>query len=155
MADQSVDKLKQLEDFEYICQEIEKGLALRNVCSAFMSTRTFYEILESDEMLQKRYARACEIRAEAIFEDIIEIADESNADISIGEGMIPIINGEAVQRSRLRVDARKWVLSKLHPKKYGDKIDVTTDGEKINGDAIDYSKLSDAALEEISKAKSE
>ena len=39
-----------------------------------------------------------------------------------------VVNGEAIQRSRLRVDARKWLLSKLAPKKYGDKIETTLQG---------------------------
>jgi len=36
-----------------------------------------------------------------------------------------------MQRSRLRVDVRKWALSKMNPKKYGDKVDHTTGGEKL------------------------
>lgn len=53
--------------------------------------------------------RACEDRADNIFEEILEIADESNADVSISdEGQI-IKNGDIVQRSRLRKDVRKSV----------------------------------------------
>lgn len=145
---------KLTEDFNYICDAIENGVALRYAVKGFMGIRQFYELIEVDEAKRKQYARACELRAETIFEEIIEISDESNADLTIGEKGNLIIDGEAVQRSRLRVDARKWYLSKLQPKKYGDKIDVTTDGEKINNDAIDYSKLSDAVLEEITRARS-
>lgn len=43
-------------------------------------------------------------------------------------------NGDAVQRSKLRVDARKWVAAKLKPKKYGDKIDVTSGNEPVKMD---------------------
>ena len=50
------------------------------------------------------------------------------------------MNSEYVQRSRIRIDTRKWIASKLKPKKYGDKVDVTTDGEKINTPVIDMSK---------------
>lgn len=92
---------------------------------------TFLGWVKENEELQKHYARACDIRAEQIFEEIFEIADESNADLSIGEKGQLVINGEAVARSRLKIDARKWALSKMMPKKYGDKLDVTTDGEKV------------------------
>jgi hypothetical protein len=110
-------------DFEYICQEVEKGVALRKACPVFMSTRTFFELLEASEDKQKRYARACEARADAIFEDILEIADNSGNDTINIDGL-DVVNHEAIQRDKLRVDARKWALSKMQPKKYGDKIEV-------------------------------
>jgi len=37
-------------------------------------------------------------------------------------------NGENIQRSRVRIDTRKWLASKLKPKKYGDKVDLTHGG---------------------------
>ena len=41
------------------------------------------------------------------------------------------LNGENIQRSRLRIDTRKWLMSKLNPKVYGDKLDMTTNGNDI------------------------
>ena len=41
--------------------------------------------------------------------------------------MSAAVNNEAVQRSRLRVDARKWLMSKLMPKKYGEKLELGGD----------------------------
>lgn len=111
--------------FELVCVEIEKGRSLRKILKgddAPISSTVFYELLK-DKAKNERYARACEVRADEIFDEIIEIADESNADIIIREGM-PIVVGEAVQRSKLKVDARKWVLAKMQPKKYGDKLDI-------------------------------
>lgn len=124
--------LKQAEDFEYICQEIDKGKALRNVVGAFMSSATFFDLMDKDELKQKRYARACQNRADAIFEDIIEIADNRGGDTYQDAEGNEMVDHGVIQRDRLRVDARKWAASKLNPKKYGDKIDMTTDGEKIN-----------------------
>jgi hypothetical protein len=67
---------------------------------------------------------------EAMAADIIEIADDSSGDIELdGEGK-PRQNAEFMNRSRLRVDTRKWLMSKLAPKKYGDKQQVAlTDPE--------------------------
>lgn len=135
------EERNKLLEFEYICMEIEKGAATRNAVRAFMSSKTFYELMEQFPDLVKRYARACEARAESIFEDILEIADEANADLTISEKGQLIVNGEAVQRSKLRVDARKWVLSKLDPKKYGEKQQLEHSGE-INSNKPDLSKLS-------------
>ena len=59
------------------------------------------------------YARACEQRVEVYASEIIELADEPIA---------PNDNA-AVQRARLRVDTRKWLMSKLAPRKYGDRVE--------------------------------
>ncbi len=109
--------------FEYVCQEIEKGRALRNVLKDenMPSTSTFYQWLDNDEVKAKQYARATEVRADIIFDDILAIADENTNDTSINENGIEVVNNDVIQRSRLRIDARKWVLSKLNPKKFGDK----------------------------------
>ena len=109
--------------FEYVCQEIEKGRALRNVLKDenMPSTSTFYQWLDNDEVKAKQYARATEVRADIIFDDILAIADENTNDTSINENGIEVVNNDVIQRSRLRIDARKSVLSKLNPKKFGDK----------------------------------
>lgn len=120
------------EKFDYIILEIERGNSLRqSIKGLSISTATFYQMLDDDDLKKKRYARACEERAEAMFDEIIEISDNANADLTIGEKGNLIIDGEAVQRSRLKIDARKWALSKMFPKKYGDKIDVDHTGEVV------------------------
>jgi hypothetical protein len=89
-------------------------------------------MLDNNEALSKQYARACEERADKEFEDILSIADNSGNDKVTNDNGDEVVDNEAIARDRLRVDARKWRLSKMLPKKYGDKIDVTTDGEKVN-----------------------
>ena len=95
------------------------------------SINTFYDWIESDEKKLNQYARATTIRADLLFEEIIEISDDSSRDLKInektGEG---VIDSEFVQRSRLRVDARKWIVSKMNPKKYGDKLELDN---KVSG----------------------
>ena len=131
--------------FEYVCQEIEKGKALRNVLKDenMPSTSTFYQWLDNDEVKAKQYARATEVRADIIFDDILAIADENTNDTSINENGIEVVNNDVIQRSRLRIDARKWVLSKLNPKKFGDKIQTEHSGE-IKG--VNLSSLSTQEL---------
>lgn len=121
--------------FEIVCQMIEKGLSLNTILNSPdkpISRTVFYELLNLDAKFNERYARAREIFADSVFEEILDIADESNADLELVDGKI-VINGEAVQRSRLKIDARKWMLSKLNPKKYGDKLEV--DG-KFSGNIV-------------------
>lgn len=121
------------EVFNYVCLEIEKGRALRNVLKddKMPSTSTFYQWLDSNEEKAKQYARATQVRADIIFDEIIDIADDSSGDKKVVEHG-EVMDGEYVARSRIRIDTRKWVLSKLNPKKYGDKTDITSGGEKIN-----------------------
>tara|TARA_R110000850_G_scaffold262746_1_gene391438 strand:- start:130 stop:564 length:435 start_codon:yes stop_codon:yes gene_type:complete len=115
--------------FKDILTGITKGKALRNILKdgSMPSTSTFYNWLQEDESKSKQYARATELRAENIFEDILDIADNNTSDIISGvDG--DRTNNDVIQRSRLMVDARKWYLSKLNPKKYGDKNTTTLEG---------------------------
>lgn len=108
--------------FPLILSEIEEGASLRSILKREdMPGRTvFFEWLNQDEFKANQYARSCELRSECIFEEILEIADETSRDtIYTEKGEVP--NSEWMARSRLRVDARKWMLGKMNPKKYGDK----------------------------------
>lgn len=139
------------EEFEYICQAIENGQAARNAIKSFMSTDTFYRMLKVDEEKSKRYARACDQRADKIFEDILDIADNRGGDTFINQDGVEQIDHAVIQRDRLRVDARKWMLSKLQPKKYGDKIDVTSDGEKISSPILSFDPFDNATNDSTSE----
>lgn len=136
----SVEQKEQI--FKSIFESIENGNSLRKaLAEVSISSKTFYEWLESDEEKVKQYARATEERAEALVDEILDIADDTSqdfVDIDMGDekGSEIVLakkpNYELIQRSRLRVDARKWLVGKLAPKKYGDKVDVTTGGEKVS-----------------------
>lgn len=86
---------------------------------------TIYDWLASHKEFSEMYARAKEDQAELLADEIIEIADDSSNDVEYDERTgKKIENKEFVNRSKLRVDARKWVAAKLKPKKYGDKIET-------------------------------
>ena len=81
-----------------------------------------------DETKMTQYAQAREKRAEVIFEEILTIADDASGDkkyTETGETM----DAEYVARSRIKIDARKWMLGKMQPKKYGDKVQTELSGE--------------------------
>lgn len=123
---------KKKECFAYIISQISLGRSLRSVLKDENTpeSQMFYIWLNEDNELSKQYARATELRAEVIFDEILQIADCEDNDIITIEGTLRV-NNDVIARDRLRVDARKWALSKMMPKKYGDKIDVTSDNEKI------------------------
>lgn len=114
-----------------ICAKIAKGKSLRSICSEKnMPSKSVVMLwLQKHEAFQIQYARACELRAAFWAEEIIEIADDSTNDFmerKRKDGTIETVpDHENVQRSKLRVDSRKWLMSKLVPKKYGDKLQHT------------------------------
>jgi hypothetical protein len=113
-----------------ICELIStSNRGLRSICKELdLSTMTVLRWLDDEDKKDfcLQYARAKEEQADYLAEEILEIADDSSGDIKIIKDKagndIEVENTEFTNRSKLRVDARKWVASKLKPKKYGDKI---------------------------------
>ena len=109
-----------------ICSQLADGLSMRTVCKpdSMPNKATVFKWLRTDEAFNDQYVKAKEESADALTDEILDIADNCNNDWMEQEGDSTgyKINGEAVQRSRLRIDSRKWLASKLKPKKYGDKI---------------------------------
>lgn len=105
-----------------------RDFLVKNRAEHLPSVPTFFKRIREDDSFAERYARAREFQADCEFEEIAEIADNGSNDWM--ENNDPDnpgyrLNGEHVQRSRLRVDARKWRASKLAPKKYGERLDMT------------------------------
>lgn len=116
----------------------EQGLSFRKSIKLVQgfTKEEFYKMLEEDEGKQERYARACEERADSIFDEILEISDTPVEGVTTKidkDGNLTLEKGDMLQHRRLQVDARKWALVKMQPKKYGDKVDLdlTTGGDKI------------------------
>ena len=72
-----------------------------------------------------QYARAKRLQIEVLVDEIIEIADDSSQDNIINQQGQIICNNASINRARLKIDTRKWIVSKLAPKIYGDKINNT------------------------------
>jgi hypothetical protein len=109
---------------DLICAELAEGISLRTVCKAdgMPDKKTVFRWLRSHPEFAKQYAIAKEEAADAWAEEILDIADDGTNDWITDEKGRTVFNGEHVQRSRVRIDTRKWIASKLKPKKYGDKI---------------------------------
>jgi hypothetical protein len=79
-----------------------------------------------------QYARAREIQADYWAEEIIEIADDGTNDYIEKENKdgstYEAVNSEHINRSRLRVDTRKWLMARQAPKKYGDRLTAEHSG---------------------------
>lgn len=117
-----------------ICEAIVDGKSLRSICKAddMPSVTSVMRWLSKWPEFREQYARARELQADTLFDEMIDIADDGTNDwmerkSAEGENLGWQFNGEAARRSQIRIDARKWMAGKMQPKKYGDKIiaDVT------------------------------
>lgn len=130
-----------------ICERLAEGESLRTIClSEDMPSRSMvFRWLGEHGAFRDQYARAREAQADAIFDDVIDIADDGRNDWMEkqveGETVGWRENGESARRSALRVDARKWMLGKMQPKKYGDKIAVDHSGAVQVDTRPDFSHL--------------
>lgn len=115
--------------FGTIVQHIKDGNSLRSALrlDGMPTSETFYKWCDSDEEKATQYARADKDREDKIFNEILDIADDGTNDymtITKGDQTYNVEDREVTSRSKLRVEARKWVLSKMNPQKYSDKLQV-------------------------------
>jgi hypothetical protein len=94
------------------------------------SKTTVFKWLGANAVFADQYARAREAQADTLADEITDIADDGSRDYAASEDGRPVVDHDHIARSRLRIDARKWIASKLKPKKYGDKIENTHVGDK-------------------------
>lgn len=137
-----------------ICGWIKQGYTLRQIGALpnMPDKATIIRWLGEHDDFCDQYARAREIQALVMVDELMEIADDSRNDWierENKEGETEIaFNPEAVQRSKLRSDTRKWLMGKMAPKRFGDKVQVT--GK--DGGAIKHQHEIGAILDEISGA---
>ena len=118
---------------DQICERIAEGESLRAICKGegMPDKSTVLRWLRDDPVFRTQYAEARARGMDEMADELLEIVDDSGLDVvGVNEktGM-PIVDGEAIARARLRYDARRWLMSKLAPKKYGDKVEVEQTGE--------------------------
>ena len=131
---------------ETICARISEGQSIRTIGAdrAMPSARAIHRYLAADETFWQQYARARIVRAESWADEIVEIADDASNDWMERErkdgSFETVVDQENIQRSRLRIQTRQWLMGKHASTQYGDKVEVDVSGE------IDVTRLSDAEL---------
>mgnify|MGYP006363762337 FL=1 len=116
------------------------GMSLRTACKAVnIDRQTFHNIINNDTDRFDRYARAREEREDFLLDEMYKIAYDQSEDVlrvkevknADGTKMhLKEMNNEFVQRSKLKVDLIKWHLSKMNPKKFGDKLEIDQNTEQ-------------------------
>lgn len=114
-----------------ILERLCEGESLRSICRdermPHMSTVLLWKSKHPE--FSDQYETAMRARAQHLFDELLEIADDNKADTYIDDNGVVRTNAEVVARSRLKVDTRKWALSKMIPKMYGDKVEQVHTGE--------------------------
>ena len=111
MSDAKLGRPKELtsEAVSEILMRIAQGESVNKITQDeyLPSYRTFFRALLDDEDLRKRYIFVTQVREQRLFDQIIEIADSAGT-------------AEDAQIAKVQIDARKWALSKMNPKKYAE-----------------------------------
>lgn len=116
---------------EDLLTRLRCGETLRSICRdpAMPGRETVFRWMHQDKEFRDQYAEAREIGLDSMFDEALEIADDTSQDTLTDEEGRERLNSEWVQRSRLRIDTRKWYLARAMPKKYGEKVEQTLVGD--------------------------
>ena len=135
---------------EQILERVSHGQGIKTICrdEGMPSYGAVQKWIATDhDGFGSRYAGARVRGIEALADELLEIADDGVNDTYVGEDGERRTDHDVIARSRLRVDTRKWLLSKLLPKQYGDRVDLA---HTVN---MDLSSMSDEELMRIARGE--
>jgi hypothetical protein len=108
---------------QMVLDGMRSGLSAFKACQAAgVPQSTFSRWVDEDAILAENYTRAREDLIERMAQEVLELSDSDVGFLPDGKK-----DWAAVQKHKLQVDTRKWLLSKLAPKKYGEKLEVSGD----------------------------
>lgn len=129
-----------------ICERVAThGIGLQRLCSMYddMPDKiTINRWRHKYPEFRTQYAQAKVQQIDTLVDEIIDIADDSTQDEIINDQGVRVCNSEFIARSKLRIDTRKWLASKLLPKQYGEaakqetKDDMTVLEKILNGELV-------------------
>jgi hypothetical protein len=130
-----------------ICQRIADGESIRAICSDsdMPSTTAIFRWIANGKYdgFRQLYESSMQIRLETLGDGLIELADAP-----IERNAAGAIDSAAVQMRRLQIETRRWILSKLLPRKYGDRMGLDHQGEGFNLTVVTGVPESFASLEQ-------
>jgi hypothetical protein len=139
------------EILKHICSQLATGRPVSRILredDGMPSSPTFYGWLFDDDELASKVERAREFGATALIDEVTAIADDATDDAEIvydgkGEDRSPRarINGKAIRRAALQVDARMKLAAMIAPRRYGAKLDLTSGGEKLPANQVTQTKV--------------
>lgn len=124
-----------LDLMQSICDRVADGEHIKHICKEpdMPSFVTFWNWCQRDPELQALYDRAMQAKLEGMSEELLTIGDDSTNDYVTrlnfkGAQEERVVDAEHINRSRLRIETRKWLLEKRFSRIYGDKMDLNVKG---------------------------
>jgi hypothetical protein len=140
---------------EFVCYQIAQGRSLRSILDDdpdLPAASAFLKWIGGCSILREQYAHARAMQYELLSDELISISDEFYT--TAEDGTRERLSSEAIQRNRLRVETRKWMLAKMLPRQYGEKVTNEHTGKgggPIQLAAVDLRNLSDSELDDMQK----
>ena len=140
-----------------LCEHLAAGASLQAACRVVtdVKSHTVLDWVEKYPELRDQYMQARARGYQLLADEIVAISDEAEVEARYnGDDVKLVLDATAVARNRLRVDTRKWMLSKMLPKVYGDKVTqehTGKDGGPMQIAAMDFKGLSDEELANMQK----
>ena len=158
----------------FICSELKKGRSLESICKAegMPAISTVLDWVEQDPAFAEQYAHARKIGYALLANEIIQLSDKTHEWVTIQEldnegkpqfdehgkpklkQVLMPLSADVIAHKRVQIDTRKWMLSKMLPKVYGDKVTTEhtgAEGGPIAIAAVDLKNLSDEELENMNR----
>lgn len=132
-----------------VLEKVNDGKSLRQACREVdFPIQTFNDWINADSELAGQYERARSNRADKLFEEILSIADNQQYGTieTTKEWGVEVQTRDMIEHRRLQIDARKWMLGKMAPKRYGDRVELEHSGEVKQTVGMDLSKLNMSEL---------
>ena len=113
---------------------LSEGQSLASICRLdyMPHIATVYDWIKIHPSFADGYARARENAAHTLFDQMLDIADDSSGDL-LADGSA---NNAAIARARLQIDTRARVAGKLHSKAYGERVDALAGTVTINNNTL-------------------
>lgn len=130
-----------------ICARLMEGETMASICSdpTMPMRRTVTLWIVKSQAFAERHQRAREMQARNWADEIIQIADDGSLDTRLdGDGMIVGVDHEHISRSKLRIETRRFLMSKIVPSMFGDKVNIEHTGK--DGGAIETKDMTDREI---------
>ena len=141
---------------DLVCERLAVGESMRSIArdESMPAMSSLFKWLRIHPEFAEQYDRAKVESADAMSEDCLDIADNIDGSpvlidgvpVKVDGNLVKIIDSVSVQHAKLKVDTRKWLMSKMKPKKYGDKIQAEHIGQVGISFDLDYGLQKDLGL---------
>ena len=136
---------------QMIADYVSTGMTLIDACKTLgVSDRTVYDRIKANPKFCDMMERAREVGFDRMANECLEIADDDSEDI-VQTRFGPKLNKEFVARSKLKIETRLKLLSKWHPKKYGEKLQIESKTATVSIPASDDPVAAQRAYEDLLK----